>query len=316
MGQLEHSATQATHTLSANHLVGRSHACGLRVSSPLVSAEHAVFRWNGVGWELRDLASSNGTFVDEQRLRSGQTIRLERGSRIAFGNAVDLYTLVDDSPPAACAYTPGGHIVHPVAGVLAIPSQDDCECLIHEQAPGKWFRALPDGGDEPVDHGRRLCVRGQWWELELPIILEPTKPSGVGDMFVGELRLLLEVSADEEDVSVTVIHRRGHFHLDSRASSYLLLMLARERLADQARPELADTEHGWLSREQLLDMLKSDITTPSRLNVEIYRIRNRFRKLGVKDASEIIERRPASLRLRLGVGNVEVVSHARKPGGR
>ena len=44
--------------------VGRTKASRVHIKDPAVSEKHGEFRWNGAGWVLRDLGSSNGTKVN------------------------------------------------------------------------------------------------------------------------------------------------------------------------------------------------------------------------------------------------------------
>ncbi|TML31206.1 MAG: FHA domain-containing protein, partial [Actinobacteria bacterium] len=45
-------------------VIGRDPAVQLRIDAPLVSRRHAEVAWTGDGWVLRDLGSSNGTYLD------------------------------------------------------------------------------------------------------------------------------------------------------------------------------------------------------------------------------------------------------------
>lgn len=64
-------------------LVGREQDCQLRPSSESVSRHHCVFTLDDFSVRLRDLGSTNGTFVNGQRVQ-GQTI-LQPGDRILIG---------------------------------------------------------------------------------------------------------------------------------------------------------------------------------------------------------------------------------------
>ena len=101
MATLRHLATQALRPLPARLLVGRAPACALCLDDRRVSGEHATIRWTGHQWEIRDLGSRNGTFVDGRRLASGERIPLDAGARMAFGGTDDLWELVDTGPPSA-----------------------------------------------------------------------------------------------------------------------------------------------------------------------------------------------------------------------
>lgn len=64
-------------------LVGREQDCQLRPSSESVSRHHCVFTVDDFGVRLRDLGSTNGTFVNGHRVQ-GQVI-LQPGDRILIG---------------------------------------------------------------------------------------------------------------------------------------------------------------------------------------------------------------------------------------
>ncbi|MEO1336418.1 MAG: FHA domain-containing protein, partial [Myxococcota bacterium] len=57
-----------TLVLAAQCLVGRSAACQIRLDDRYVSSEHAKLVWTGSKWQVRDLGSRNGTFVDGRRV--------------------------------------------------------------------------------------------------------------------------------------------------------------------------------------------------------------------------------------------------------
>ena len=64
-------------------LVGREQDCQLRPSSESVSRHHCVFTLDDFSVRVRDLGSTNGTFVNGQRVQ-GQAI-LQPGDRILIG---------------------------------------------------------------------------------------------------------------------------------------------------------------------------------------------------------------------------------------
>jgi len=64
-------------------LVGREEDCHLRPNSDLVSRHHCVFTSDEFSIRLRDLGSTNGTFVNGERIR-GQVI-LKEGDRVVIG---------------------------------------------------------------------------------------------------------------------------------------------------------------------------------------------------------------------------------------
>ena len=77
-------ADRSSLEFAAPFRIGRSAECEVRLQNDYVSRVHAEVTPQGSGWVIRDLGSSNGIFVDGQRvttspLRSGTTIRFGVG---------------------------------------------------------------------------------------------------------------------------------------------------------------------------------------------------------------------------------------------
>ena len=64
-------------------LVGREEDCHLRPNSDLVSRHHCVFTVDEFTVRLRDLGSTNGTFVNGERIRGA--VVLNQGDRVVIG---------------------------------------------------------------------------------------------------------------------------------------------------------------------------------------------------------------------------------------
>ena len=94
--------------------IGRGRDNGLVIDDAHLSRHHARLTWGGHGWILEDLDSSNGTWVDGQRI-SGPVV-LAPGSQVTLGTSVvlslEMGALEAASPvaqsPAAGARVPGG----------------------------------------------------------------------------------------------------------------------------------------------------------------------------------------------------------------
>jgi hypothetical protein len=72
--------------LATNTVVGRGAECDLRLDDTFVSQEHArIFAKDG-SWYVEDLGSTNGTFVNEQRLAA--PAMLTTGDRVRVGTTV------------------------------------------------------------------------------------------------------------------------------------------------------------------------------------------------------------------------------------
>ena len=54
---------------AASYRIGRDPQADISLSDPRVSWNHAVLRRQAGGWVLEDSGSTNGTFLDQQRVR-------------------------------------------------------------------------------------------------------------------------------------------------------------------------------------------------------------------------------------------------------
>lgn len=53
-----------------------------------VSGQHARLWWDGISWFIEDLGSTNGTYVDDKRISSGEPVPLMNGSILKIGDMV------------------------------------------------------------------------------------------------------------------------------------------------------------------------------------------------------------------------------------
>lgn len=70
-------------------VVGRSQGCSLVIDDEYSSSRHARFFPNGDTWFVEDLDSTNGTFVDGQRITEPTALALGQEVRIG-GSAMEL----------------------------------------------------------------------------------------------------------------------------------------------------------------------------------------------------------------------------------
>jgi len=66
-------------------LIGSQPECDLVVNLPAVSGRHCVLSQDASGFTLEDLGSTNGTFVNEQRIAPHQLVRVNRQDKITLG---------------------------------------------------------------------------------------------------------------------------------------------------------------------------------------------------------------------------------------
>ena len=289
--------------LEPDHTIGRSNKSTLQLSDRRVSSQHAEIRWNGVTWRVRDLGSRNGTFLDGERLTPGVEYQLRRGSMLAFGTQEQRWELTDDFPPSVMLVPQGEGDPRLIEdGLLAIPSPEDPQLTIYRSVDGGWLLENQDGS-VPLRDQQTVEFNAQVWRFCAPQEINQTSLVDGGIRDFSELHLTCSVSRDEEHVKVLISLGKETHDLGARNHNYLLLTLARQRLADQAQG-LPDEECGWVALE---DLEHDPSMSGPQLNMDVFRIRKQFAALGIPDAARIIERRPRPRQIRLGVRNVSVI---------
>ncbi|MCG8424716.1 MAG: FHA domain-containing protein [Proteobacteria bacterium] len=305
MASLRHLSTDHSYELTSAHLVGRGHTCSLQLSSLLVSGEHATVRWTGSEWEVRDLGSSNGTYVDSRRLEPGESVAITSGSQLAFGNRDDVFAVEEVSPPVAAAFAVAGESIYAEQATLFIPNSDDPEFIVFECGQGQWQVEGIDGTQCFVHDGEQLQAGGRIWRLSLPVVRVKTSQPETGPISLSDITLRFTVSRNEEHVEIMAVGSTRSIALPDRAHNYLLLTLARARRDDCRNADIAEADRGWLYIPELVRML--DITE-GQLRVGIHRARSQLKQADVFDARGLVERRPVTREVRLGVSRIEISS--------
>ncbi len=276
--------------MAARLLIGRSPSCGLRLHNPHASGEHATVTWTGLHWEIKDLGSRNGTFVDGSKIEAGRAVKLTEGTRIAFGDPDAAWEVVNDEPPSALALDlESAEMRLAIDGLLALPNEEAPELTYYQNATGDWIEESSEETRVVVDQ-EVVQAGGRSWRIQLPFVSDHT-PLLQLDMTLESVHLNFAVSRDEERVEITISHRGVERALDPREHGYVLLTLARARLEDES---LAPQERGWRERTQLERMLAMDSNA---LNVAIHRARQQFLAAGVNGAAGIVEVRRKKRRL-------------------
>jgi hypothetical protein len=246
----------------------------------------------------------NGTFVDRVRLRAGDERPLRPGSTIAFGRLEQEWDLVDDSPPRPMAVPAGGE--EPVVAdgdFIAVPSSLDPRATIFRNPEGAWILEQTESVG-PITNQQTFEIDGRSFKFVCPEhVCKTSLAEPWGDLEVRHLNLSFSVSREEEHVELRVSCGPHAFDLGARNHNYLLLVLARRRMAEQ-KDGVPETSCGWIYQEDLVGDLKLE---PTQLNIDVFRIRKQFATIGVSDAASIVERRPRTRQLRLGTSRISIV---------
>ncbi len=302
MALLERPETRQTVLVEPELVIGRQPTCGLRLAATYVSSLHATLRWDEPQWELKDLGSRNGTWLNGERLAPGQAYPVTRGARMAFGSEQEAWTLVDDSPPRPMVVPlDGGAPVVLEDDVVGLPSDENPEVTLMRDNTGLWRVERMDGEVIALENRGIIEIAGKSWRVAFG--------DGVGATSViaatpehAAISLRFKVSPDEEHVELSVEHAGRSFALGCRGHNYLLLTLARLRLAD-AKSGTRNSACGWTYVDDLEKSLK---LTPARINLDIFRIRQQFSRLDFGRTVNIIERRSRVKQLRIGADTISI----------
>jgi hypothetical protein len=298
MGTLRHETGELV-VLSPEHVVGRMSSCSLILDASFVSTAHALIRWTGRSWEVRDLGSKNGTFVNGYRLAGGSAAKLSQGATVAFGRPSEAWQLIEATPPTVMAVpVEGGQPRYATSGVIAVPTRDKPEAMIYFTG-NHWLLELADE-KRALKPGERFYAAGRQWRFESPAGLAAPTASNEEPWDLESVILAFMVSRNHEHVRLKVRKGERVRDLGHRSCFYLGLILARHRLDDRTQP---GDQSGWVDNEALLKMMP-EYTGDSHLNVDIYRLRKLLHDAGLFDAPRIIERRRGQVRL--GTDRVEL----------
>ncbi len=161
--------------------------------------------------------------------------------------------------------------------------------------------AVPSGALAPADMpsmvpvGTTTCS-GEWRSSSAEVRRS--------ELWIEDLAFEFEVSSDEEYVRLRVSSGERAFDMGARAHNYLLLVLARARLADAAAMH-RDSSCGWVYQDEFL---RGPSQSDPQINVHIFRARRQFIVRGVTNGDRIIERRPQTRQLRIGASRLSIVT--------
>lgn len=287
--------------LMTEHLVGRGAQCALRLSASYVSTQHALIRWDGRAWEVLDRGSRNGTQLNGATLEPGRPYRLLKGAVITFGHADERWVLSDPTEPKTMAVAlDDGQALLGAQGIIGLPSSANPECTLFQEQDGSWKVEHENGVVEPMVDGQVLEAGGRQFRFCCVTSSSATETLSMRDD--GLPTLCFSVSSDEDFVELSLEYGDRKVQLGSRSHNYLMLTLARQLLADRGAA-LPEASCGWMDKEALADGFK---ITPQQVDGEVFRIRKHFSQHGLPESTTIIERRPRTKQIRLGIHQLRI----------
>jgi pSer/pThr/pTyr-binding forkhead associated (FHA) protein len=194
---------------SGEVVMGRGQSCDLPLPSGEASRRHAAIRAGENHYTLRDLGSTNGTFVNGEPIAGERS--LEPGDRIQIGDAVVIFCLVD-----------------PALAEAAQPS-DNCQTIIVERAPAL---SAPVALSAPAAPSTPAALEGSIEQIPTFALLQMLE--------LGAQSGCLEVESDDGPYRVWLqngrpVHAEGPKTAGFEAAK-LLIGLERGRFQFEAKP--------------------------------------------------------------------------------
>ncbi len=292
-------------SLGFRTLVGRAAYCGVVLNDPRVSAEHASVYFDKGTWFLRDLASTNGTFLDGVKVDLGRKHALVPGALLGFGAPNPAFRFLnDDAPRMRLRNYATGTKLEPTLGLVVLPNEDQPLVTVFQGLDG-WYEER-EGVIRLLSDFDELIVEGAHWVVEVPPPGAEMAQTGLarvgGWATFDDLFLRFDVSRDRESIVLQIIAGTDSRGITNRAYHELLLVLAEARL-EAIAAAIPEPDQGWLHTDELCRRIGGDI---SKVNVDVFRARQQLDQLGVVESHRIVQRRPITRQVRIGTACVAI----------
>ncbi len=301
MATLTRKSDQCSVLLGGTTTIGRNAGCDITLSDPQISGVHARISFRRGVWSIDDLKSRNGTLVNGVRLTKEHP--LADGDIITIGVNRQEWVVDDVAPPLLFARS-SHDVVVTGDELLAIPDDHNPVVSVYQRPDGHWV-AERAGEVVEVEDGHDIGIDGVSWRLYIPDAAGETLENIELSATADDLSLHFSVSGDEEHVELEARVGGKRYDLKARAHHYVLLTLARARIEDARDPELPNTAHGWVYQDDLSRMLGQD---DNAIYLAVFRARKQLKAAGVARAASLVERRPGTRQLRIGISDLHVTS--------
>ncbi len=126
----------ATFALEGDQLtIGRDSSSGVAINDAEISRKHAKLNFQGGKYVIEDLGSTNGTFVNGQRLVSA--VVLKSGDVVSFGEQIVLMYESLASDPGATMISARKNLSHPISTPVPAPAPSPAP------APQQYYSTPP-----------------------------------------------------------------------------------------------------------------------------------------------------------------------------
>lgn len=285
--------------------VGRDPSNDIVFSEPSVSGHHALLWLDGETVWVRDLGSSNGTWIATERLRAPQSVGA--GTVLRFGAVVRVRVRASEQPVRGPAYVlddVGSAAQFPLSSdrflIGTAPSADlrlegdagEATLLVFDNGE-VWLGV--DGEDRPLQPGdcfdvagRRLRLRTVGWERVPTVVPVPER-----------YRYRLEATlrgATGPEARVEELGGRASLKLSGGNRAVLLYLLGR-KVAEDRKSGVALGDQGWCADDEVMVGLWGRHGDENKLHVLLHRLRADLKQAGFDPW--FVEKRQRFVRARL-----------------
>lgn len=295
--------------------VGRAPGNELVVSDTTVSGHHLMVWQESSSLWIKDLGSTNGTFLNERRIRSVQPVR--DGDRIRLGTSCILQVRVDAA--AAAPSRPRAFVVEDLRAGTRFPialdrfvigsgnradvrmegPEEGAVLIVHSN--GELRLGTPDDEEGPLAVGVEFQVADRAFRvLEVDVGHMATEVPAA-ERYPYKLEVTLEgpfgAEATLEDLPTRKTHR-----IESGNRAVLLFLLGRRFEDDRARGVPAE-ERGWCPDDEVMTGIWGRHGDENKLNVLLHRLRAELRTTGFDPW--FIEKKQRFVRVRVSEATVK-----------
>ncbi|MCD9460561.1 FHA domain-containing protein [Marinibactrum halimedae] len=285
------SKTEALIQLRSTHSFGRDvNNCDTGLSDSLCSRNHCIIEYIGNTWVLID-HSKNGTYVNNKKVEA-KRVSLNKDDTLTFSKkGGESFIVISTEPPQPFLINQSKNHFIQLTSNNILPNENHPELLIYRHN-FEWVLEHDKTVKKLYSHDNITLNKESWVFFPNDTIQDTVTHAINGLSSIHRYTLYFSVSLNEENVQVSIQHHDDTLiDFGYKAHHHILLILARQRLLDEARC-IPDSEHGWIANEVLTSELGIDT---SHLNTHIYRLRKAFEE--IKFPQTPVERRFGELRL-------------------
>jgi pSer/pThr/pTyr-binding forkhead associated (FHA) protein len=271
-------------------LIGRAPGNGLVLESELISWHHAMLWVEGGRLWVKDIGSTNGTFIDDNRvlkptpIEPGCVLRLGADITIRFKDSaqVDLrYLFIEE------VGTPG---LNPIRTNRFYFGTDEDADLVLDDGPGRaatiqihrdgelWLGT--DEGEHSLEIGEIFEVQGREFRVCIDVNRTPT-------VLAGEHRYPYSLTVNLQGATGPIAELRNMktgrtFEIQSTNRVVLLYILARQIVREREQEDTPD-EEGWCRDEEVSSGIWGrnwQDHSAGHLHVLVHRLRNQIKQGG------------------------------------